>query len=563
MEGNQEPKSPADHQATSTSMPAGKPAATAGAVISDLLSKLKPSRILVDRSWIPTFRETCYLPSTSATDSNESETASSQQDDQDEAMPTSWQQHLSAAPENAFRSSFSDLLSMSSHPSLVWFGEQHHQPHVIRAQLQLLAALAGQRDRLASNTSRPVKYHLHLLFEHFSYADQPLLDRFRLGKYSIGEFCGAYHDRSNEGFNIEMYAPLLLLAREKGVNIWGGFPERPWARAVLREGVGKAQQLEESRVSQQAGEPSREKKKVDDGANVMALPPMPSLPLSERWSIPTFTAWSNISTITASHRTFLSSLMNPQGPPAFPLLHSAASASASSADQEQYPTERIPSPPQQLKGFEPAQALKDSYLAHATSCLLKEGHELVSSSSSVESSDSSQPPKQLHDATDDVVEHRNIVMVVAGSGHLQAGFGAPERVTKDNDVKSLTVVSMPLDASLWLGPEWQGPRGGQGAEEGSTNGPIAVPVDTLKATRASSESEDAGALSRRAAIEEGWGRKLADAIVLYDWVDTDSPPPASAPSAQSDATQDTPSAGEASNVDARAANAGDSRRADD
>lgn len=479
-------------------------------------------------------------------------------------MPTSWQQHLSAAPENAFRSSFSDLLSMSSHPNLVWFGEQHHQPHVIRAQLQLLAALAGQRDWLASNTSRPVKYHLHLLFEHFSYADQPLLDRFRLGKYSIGEFCGAYHDRSNEGFNIEMYAPLLLLAREKGVNIWGGFPERPWARAVLREGVGKAQQLEGSRVSQQEGEPSREKKKVDDGANVMALPPMPSLPLSERWSIPTFTAWSNISTITASHRTFLSSLMNPQGPPAFPLLQSAASSSASAptAAQEQYPTERIPSPPQQLKGFEPAQALKDSYLAHATSCLLKEGHELVSSSSSVESSDSSQSPKQSHDATDDVVEHRNIVMVVAGSGHLQAGFGAPERVTKDNDVKSLTVVSMPLDASLWLGPEWQGPSGGQGAEKDSRTGSTAVSVEPSKATKTAPEVESHGTLSKHAAIEEGWDRKLADAIVLYDWVDTDTPPPPSAPSAQSDASKDTPSAGEAGNLDARAAKAGDSRLAE-
>lgn len=416
-----------------------------GLVISELLSQLKPSRILTQAAWIPRFRQTCFVDETVEGDEP--------RDTSSAPSPVTWQEHVSSAPPAAFSDSFATLLA--GRPQLVYFGEQHHQPHVIRAQIQLMAALADHRDALQSEASAPATtssssrttYHLHLLLEHFSMADQPLLDRFHAGTLSISELCSAYRQRSNEGFQIEMYAPLLLLAREKGARIWGGFPERQWARKTMKEGIAAVKQLESSRSSSLEAEPTKVQPEPQQDAaqpHPVPRPPSPLAPLdiTQRSSIPLFSNWDQVSTMAASHRSFLSSLMRPEGSPYFPRLSSLAGCIGPLSP---YRVDLSSKPEAAEKGFRPAQALKDSYLAHAARRLVEGGHLL-----------NPETAESAKDRTTD--DHKNIVMVVAGLGHIEAGFGAPERVDSDEKepYKSLIVLSKPNDSPLWLGPEWIG-----------------------------------------------------------------------------------------------------------
>ncbi|PWN20551.1 SAICAR synthase-like protein [Microstroma glucosiphilum] len=459
-------------------------------LISQLLGKLKPPLILTDTAWIPKFRQTCFPPDLIPSPHQEQAAASSRSDTafasaSKAPQPTSWQDHLSSAPKESFTSSFANLLS--SRPSLVFFGEQHHQPHVIRAQIQLLAALADQRDELDKDSSQAphadkrTVHHLHLLMEHFSYADQPLLDRFHAGTLSISELCSAYRERSNEGFKIEMYAPLLLLARERGATIWGGFPPRTWAREMVKEGVEKVKGLEQQRKSDTQADPTRrplvtarvgEEVTRDEKASAGTIgPPQPSplpfLPAPGRLSLPTFMSWDRVQQLSSSHRTFLSSLMRPDGPPRFPSTPSPGVPLGAISALRLYPTQELQGPKAESKGFSPAQALKDSYLAHAASSLVEEGHLLARTTS-----DSIRDQSSSAQAEDAEVEHRNIVLVVAGLGHIEAGFGAPERLAqsvpgpdapadKSGGQRPLIILSKPKDSSLWLGPEWVDPASTQ------------------------------------------------------------------------------------------------------
>ncbi|CAO1617478.1 unnamed protein product [Parajaminaea phylloscopi] len=505
--------------------------------MAGLLHRLTAPKILRDTKWIPTFRQTCFPPERAeGCGASSSTNAGGASDVGDGPAATSWQQHLAAAPTSAFANSFSNVLGSKEVPRLVFFGEQHHQPHVIRAQIQLLATFVEKvRAREADHNAtggRPVKHHIHLVMEHFALSDQPLLDRFRMGTLSVTELCRAYRHRSNEGFRMEMYAPLLMFARDEGVHLWGGFPQRSWARTVMREGIAQAAKLEEARAERRQEDPPRRVAartgeaadgKLSSVGPMESAPELPKLPPGERLQIPTFTAWDNVSTLTASHRAFLASLMKPDQPPRFTELgnreqfatclppYAAGSASDANAEPIRYPTEQIARPPPQLRGFAPAQALKDAYLAHAAGSLLHEGHRLASTPS--------QRLVRCGDGSSDgedgaLVEHRNYVLVVAGLGHVQGGFGGPERVaawlrdqsrSSSDTPESIIVLSMPNDSSLWLGPEWA-----------AAPSPHPAPPPAHKDARGATTSI---ASEVAETIPEGWGRKVADAIVLYDWVD--------------------------------------------
>ncbi|BFZ53471.1 hypothetical protein PYCC9005_000495 [Savitreella phatthalungensis] len=110
---------------------------------------------------------------------------------------------------------------------LVTFGEQHHQPTVLKAQLQTLHALAQRH------------HHLVLVLEHFNVCQQPLLDAFGAGTLSGDDLVAAYAE-SREGFRLAHYMPLLSVCRELEVRVVGGFPDRRWASTVFRKSVGDA-----------------------------------------------------------------------------------------------------------------------------------------------------------------------------------------------------------------------------------------------------------------------------------------------------------------------------------
>ena len=127
---------------------------------------------------------------------------------------------------------------------MILFGEQHHQPRVLGAELALVHMLA----------SPPYNYRLTLLMEHFNLLQQPLLLSFSQSG-DIENLQDEYR-KSSEGFRLTPngYLPLLQLARDMEnvySEIIAGFPPREWARLVMREGIGaaaKSEQIQDSDI---------------------------------------------------------------------------------------------------------------------------------------------------------------------------------------------------------------------------------------------------------------------------------------------------------------------------
>ncbi|CBQ69947.1 conserved hypothetical protein [Sporisorium reilianum SRZ2] len=406
--------------------------------------------------------------------------------------------------------------SASPPPRLVFFGEQHHQPLVMRAQLQTLHAL-HQQCQSASNPptarseSAPV-YRLHLVLEHFSVLDQHMLNSFSHGRLDPDQLADEYRLHSQEAFQIGHYMPLLMLAKELHVPIWGGFPPRTWARQVFRDGVDSVKVDEQRRA--------------DDVSEQTA--PSATLPRS-----PLFTSWSVVTKIGAAHRSYLSGLMRPDLPPRFPLLPSTSSASLGAREPKRdqgtgalpmYPTWLLKPHNIETKGFGPAQALKDSYLAHVTAWILRGANQ--DDSGPADSGKQSTEPQKGADKDDTSRRVINIALVVCGLGHCEYGFGAPERVVQLLSEQSAVadetatllpyiIASKPLDSGIWLGYEHpsqpSAPSGLDSAQQGSEQ----KQSESLEPTSTGSHAVERW-------LNDPWGRKMADAVLLYEWIDDES-----------------------------------------
>lgn len=116
------------------------------------------------------------------------------------------------------------------------FGEQHHQPRVLAAQLQLLHTLA----------TPPLSLHVSIVMEHFNLLQQAALDSF--ANNGDTDALTAEYAKSKEGFRLTPsgYLPLLNLARElDSVKIIAGFPPREWARIIMRGNPGEIPKSDE------------------------------------------------------------------------------------------------------------------------------------------------------------------------------------------------------------------------------------------------------------------------------------------------------------------------------
>ncbi|SNX86641.1 uncharacterized protein MEPE_05350 [Melanopsichium pennsylvanicum] len=432
-------------------------------------------------------------------------------------------------------------------PRLIFFGEQHHQPQVMRAQLQALHALhqqcqlasISQSHSSTSSTASPI-YRLHLVLEHFSVLDQNMLNSFSDGKIDPDELAQTYRTKSEEAFHIGHYMPLLMLAKELSVPIWGGFPPRSWAKQVFREGIDAVKLDEERRAApDRLKEPSSsEPATYQEHRSVMSN----TFPRS-----PLFTSWSAVTKIGAAHRSYLSGLMRPDLPPRFPQLpdistsqaYDMRQASDSDGDENAvhhspiYPTWLLRPHNIEIKGFGPAQTLKDSYLAHVTAWLLRGAHQdaLPAERENQPSSHhtpvsaqktSASPALEVSDTDRRVV---NVVLVVCGLGHCEYGFGAPERVVQllsqhdgSFDLKPgllpYIIASKPLDSGIWLGYEHD--LQSTAAHSSVTHAdPSAQPEPTLEFTDPCQSSSE----TVQRWLSDPWGRKMADAVLLYDWID--------------------------------------------
>lgn len=449
--------------------------------------------------------------------------------------------------------------SASPPPRLVFFGEQHHQPEVMRAQLQTLHSLHEQCV-LASNPSieskSPPIYRVHLILEHFSVLDQPMLTSFSKDKLGPDELADAYRSQSEESFKIGHYMPLLMLAKELQVPIWGGFPPRDWARQVFRNGVDSIKAQEAQRVNgREADEtlPSVSASTSEDEQQTSKQRQTPELVLTS----PLFTSWSAVTKIGAAHRSYLSGLFRPDLPPRFPELPSEPAASGEppirsgaplDTHSSVYPTWLLKPHNIETKGFGPAQALKDSYLAHVTAWILrgarleasladKQQKQLTTSPDASAPVDS--PVSQSREATATANDSDrpiiNVALVVCGLGHAEYGFGAPERVVQllsqqgtssDHDLATLLpyiIASKPLDSGIWLGYEYQS----QDTEPSDVATEASRPASEAKQVEMPSPVNNSTAAVQRW-LNDPWGRRMADAVLLYDWIDDEPKDEASA-----------------------------------
>ncbi len=113
----------------------------------------------------------------------------------------------------------------------------------------------------------------------------------------------------------------------------------------------------------------------------------------------------------------------------------------------------------------------------------------------------------------------NVALVVAGLGHVEYGFGAPERViqllseevaSSGDDTATVLpyiIASKPLDSGVWLGSE----HPMQATE------PAVSPASEPEKQMLAPTTRDADAV--RQWLNDPWGRKMADAVLLYDWID--------------------------------------------
>lgn len=289
----------------------------------------------------------------------------------------------------------------------VFIGEQHQQPKALSAQLQLLYHIL--------HDAGPSVQNVHVVFEQWSLEDQPLLDRLN-GSGSaehIGTQLRDAGENTSEGFGVDHYATLVKLVREMGGKVWAGFPPRSWARIVATgtvEGQDKARDItaagkqalnEVQRLDQERYERTSKALEGDD-VEARLIPPMP------------VQEYEKVTQVSWAHRTYLKGMFSPDQRPLIP-------AEASSQ-----------SPPAAQAGFAAAQALKDTFLAHAVSTLLAR-------------------------------DKAHVVVAICGLGHCEWSFGAPERV---RGAEPYVIITKPDDAGHWpalhdqtskasvSGPEW-------------------------------------------------------------------------------------------------------------
>jgi len=110
---------------------------------------------------------------------------------------------------------------------LVIFGEVHGD--VVAAQVAVARAMAR---------TLPPRATLHVVCEHFSQADQPLLDEYASGELDLAGLHAAYDEGSTEGHDLAPYAEVLEFAcSHPRVRLHGGFMPRPLARTAMKDGL--------------------------------------------------------------------------------------------------------------------------------------------------------------------------------------------------------------------------------------------------------------------------------------------------------------------------------------
>jgi arsenite methyltransferase len=113
---------------------------------------------------------------------------------------------------------------------LVFLGEIHSVPQIVAMQaavMQKMASLPGT---------------LHVVFEHFSFEMQEILEDYQAQKIHFDEMVVRYKQIGTEGHNLQPYKPLLEYIKEAqgSVKLHAGFLPRTYARQLMNESEAAA-----------------------------------------------------------------------------------------------------------------------------------------------------------------------------------------------------------------------------------------------------------------------------------------------------------------------------------
>ena len=111
---------------------------------------------------------------------------------------------------------------------LVFLGEIHSVPQIVAMQVAVLRRMASLPGTL------------HVIFEHFSFEMQDILENYQSKEISFDEMVERYDQIGTEGHNLQPYRPLLENAKEGHIKLHAGFLPRTYARQLMKDSEAAA-----------------------------------------------------------------------------------------------------------------------------------------------------------------------------------------------------------------------------------------------------------------------------------------------------------------------------------
>lgn len=140
--------------------------------------------------------------------------------------------------------SFDHMMSQAKAATVVLFGEQHHQPSILKAQLCVLERMVTQ-SKLLSSQNPEGTFTVNVVMEMFNHQQQPLLDAYQANQISLTELIRQYS--GTEGFAMEHYGYILEVSKKLGAKLVAGFVPKLFCKMITREGKNKAlEKIEQS-----------------------------------------------------------------------------------------------------------------------------------------------------------------------------------------------------------------------------------------------------------------------------------------------------------------------------
>jgi len=249
------------------------------------------------------------------------------------------------------------LDSIADH-KLVFLGEIHSIPNIVAMQTAVLKKMSSLPGTL------------HVIFEHFSFEMQDILEDYQSNKITFDEMVERYQDVGTENHDLLPYKPLLEDAKQRNMNVklHGGFIPRTYARNLLKKN-------NESNALREASKwlPNESLSSLMDtnfNAKSMYEQPIPSVMATSATIV---NQGSNF------HYNIFESMLSGRN------IHDGSQ------------------PDDRFKGMFKAQLLKDIAMAHKINSLLRESE-----------------------------DKNDRFLVIAGNGHLSHYQGVPERVLSEN-----------------------------------------------------------------------------------------------------------------------------------